>query len=65
MAAEQSLEMVNVKPNCRKCGSALTIEEIHYYDNGDGTATCNDCEEKWLNDVSAWKNGELDAIPER
>lgn len=48
---------VTMKSTCRTCGSALTLEEMHYYDHGDGSATCNRCEGKWMAEMAEWKSG--------
>lgn len=58
-------EALNVSTSCRKCGAPLTIEEMHYYDAGDGTATCNACEAQWLAEVEAWRRGERNEFPRR
>jgi len=40
------------------------LEEQHYYDNGDGTCTCEQCERRWMENVERWKRGELKDFPE-
>lgn len=52
-------------PNCSQCGKPLTLDEMHYLDAGDGTATCSDCESKWMAEVEAWKRGDRDEFPHR
>lgn len=58
-------EEIKINPNCRKCGEKLTIDELHYFDHGDGTATCNECEGKWSNDCVIYRLGLIDELPER
>ena len=48
---------VDVAQHCRKCGAKLILEEMHYYDQGDGTATCAQCEGDWCGAVEAWRHG--------
>jgi transposase len=50
-------ELLAMKPTCRNCEAVLEIDEIHYYDHGDGTATCNNCEADWLAAINAWRSG--------
>lgn len=58
--------LINVKCTCRKCFKALTIEEIHYFGCSDGTATCEVCEEEWLEKMHEWRGGvNGDPMPER
>lgn len=35
---------ISMKLNCRLCSAQLTLEEMHYFDSGDGTAICTNCE---------------------
>lgn len=56
-------ERVNVAQHCKKCNAPLTLEEMHYYDRGDGTATCNTCEEQWMAEMAAWKRGDRESMP--
>lgn len=58
-------QQVNVAQTCRKCGKPLPLEEMHYYAAEDGTATCNDCEGEWMEDVAAWRRGEKAEFPAR
>lgn len=58
-------ERLNVSQHCSKCKAVLTLEEMHYYDRGDGTATCNSCEEQWMDEMAAWKRGDRESMPER
>lgn len=39
-------ESIAISQRCRNCGAPLQLEEMHYYDHGDGTATCEKCEIK-------------------
>ena len=41
----------------------LTLEEMHYYEHEDGTATCEQCEGKWMEAIERWKRGELVDFP--
>ena len=52
---DMTAEVIAINPFCRKCGAALQLDEMHYYDCGDGTATCNSCEEKWLQEIESWR----------
>lgn len=56
---------INIARYCKKCNAPLTLEEMHYYDRGDGTATCNTCEERWTEEVALWRIGERESIPDR
>lgn len=58
-------ERLNVSQYCSKCKASLTLEEMHYYDRGDGTASCNSCEEQWMVEMAAWKRGDRESMPER
>lgn len=55
---------ININPNCKTCGARLTLEEMHYFDDGHGEANCNSCERKWHDDLQCWKNGELKDFPQ-
>lgn len=52
-----SAEAINIKPTCRSCGSRLELDEMHYYDHGNGEATCNKCEAEWLEQMNLWRSG--------
>jgi len=52
-----SATAVQIEPICRNCGAVLKLDEIHYYDQGDGTATCNKCESDWLEAMHEWRSG--------
>jgi hypothetical protein len=58
---------ISFNPHCTGCGAKLTLEEMHYYESPDhpGTATCEACEGKWMEEVDAWKRGERDEFPYR
>ncbi len=56
-------EQIDCPTHCRTCGSALTLEETHYYDHGDGTCTCDACEKGWSGNVDRWRRGELAEFP--
>lgn len=59
---------LRVGRKCRSCNSALSLDEMHYYDHGDGTATCDKCEAAWCEAVEAWRHGagdEDDEMPPR
>lgn len=60
-----SADKLTMSPNCRECGGKLSIDEMHYYDHGDGTASCNKCEGEWSNAVDAWRRGDIQKLPER
>lgn len=51
--------------NCRKCKKPLTIEEMHYYADEDGGATCNECEAQWSAEITEWRHGEREVMPEQ
>lgn len=55
---------IKISQNCRKCAAVLDFEEMHYYDHGDGTASCNKCESKWMKLVDDWRAGIIDSFPE-
>jgi hypothetical protein len=57
--------VLGVDLNCCGCGSALTIDEMHYLANGNGKATCCACEGKWSDEVTAWRSGEPGEFPSR
>ena len=63
LGGTMSAEAVNIKPTCRNCGAALTMEEMHYYDRGNGEATCNNCEREWMDAMQRWKSGEGGDVP--
>lgn len=52
-----SAEVLKVKPACRKCGAKLELDEMHYYDNGNGEASCETCEQTWMDAMHEWKQG--------
>ena len=52
-----SAEAVNIKQTCRNCGAKLELDEMHYYDRGNGEATCNNCESEWLEAMHQWRSG--------
>lgn len=60
-------QAINFNQNCTGCGKALTLDEMHYYEDPDnpGNATCNDCEGKWMEAVESWKRGEREDFPTR
>jgi hypothetical protein len=59
-------ERILVAPTCAECGRALTLEEMHWYDHGNGCATCEACELKWQQKVQAWlRGGAGDEMPAR
>lgn len=53
-----SAEAITASMKCRECCKALTLEELHYYATSDGTATCEECEGAWMEQVAAFKRGE-------
>jgi len=55
--------LIQVRPHCRACQAPLTLEEMHYLDHGDGTATCEACETKWSRDMQAWRASDDDLPP--
>lgn len=56
-------ELLTTERQCFRCGSSLTLEEMHYYERPDGSATCNECEGKWLMEVEEWRSGEREDFP--
>lgn len=58
-----SAEALAIKQTCRKCGADLTMEEMHYYDNGHGEASCENCEREWMEAMQRWKAGEGGDVP--
>lgn len=56
---------IDMRTTCRKCNAALTLEEMHYFDHGDGTATCNTCEGEWMQAMADWRAGPSRPMPER
>jgi hypothetical protein len=40
-------EALRMEPCCRVCGRALSLDEMHAFDHGDGTSVCADCEIAW------------------
>ena len=59
------VELLKTTMRCRKCGKPLDLEEMHYYAEEDGSATCNDCESQWLHEITDWKNGQSEMLPQR
>lgn len=49
---------ITTDTSCKVCGQSLTLEEMHYYERPDGSATCNDCERKWSDEMDEWRRGE-------
>jgi hypothetical protein len=60
-----SAEAITTTPDCSRCAKPLTLEEMHYLCNGDGTAQCQECEGQWMADVAAWRRGEREDFPQR
>lgn len=61
-----SAGLVNVQTHCRNCFDGLTLEEMHYLDNGDGTATCSKCEREWMEAIEKWRSTSGDSqMPKR
>ena len=60
-----SATQITVSPTCKGCGAVLNLDELHYFDNGDGTATCNECERLWSDGMAEWRSGIRDDMPER
>jgi hypothetical protein len=46
---------LDISANCRACAAPLTLAEMHYLDHGDGTATCSECETKWMEACREWQ----------
>lgn len=59
-----SAELLRIEPNCRACGAALTLLEMHFFDRGEGTAACGRCESEWMERVEAWRHGAPGECPE-
>jgi DNA-directed RNA polymerase subunit RPC12/RpoP len=57
--------VVHMSHQCRSCGQTLTLEEMHWYDAGDGTASCNQCESRWMVEMARWKEDGHGPMPER
>jgi hypothetical protein len=51
-------DLIPIAPTCAGCGAGLTLEEMHWYDHGNGCATCEACELKWGREVQAWLRGD-------
>ncbi|MDO8417715.1 MAG: hypothetical protein Q7S87_16065 [Agitococcus sp.] len=49
--------VVMMRTTCRACQAKLTLEEMHYFDQGDATATCATCEGAWMEAMAQWKEG--------
>lgn len=58
-------ELIQINQNCRNCSSPLNIEEMHYYNQGDGTASCEKCEQEWMKEIEEWREGEREQMPQR
>lgn len=58
-----SASSLKVAPICRCCVKVLTLEEMHYLDHGDGSASCEECEQAWMNAMDVWRNGAGDKMP--
>lgn len=50
---------------CRACRAPLKLDEMHYYEDGDGTAACDRCERRWSEECNAYMRGERDTPPRR
>lgn len=59
-----SAYLLQVATRCRKCQKPLTLAEMHYYADEDGTATCNDCEAEWSRAMVDYMRG-LGPLPEQ
>jgi hypothetical protein len=59
----EGAQLVVIARACRTCGAGLTLEEMHYYARGNGTATCNNCEGAWCERMNQWMAGNLGDIP--
>ncbi len=61
-----SAELLRTATACRSCGQPLTLEEMHYLGDDDGTATCSACEAAWCAAVSEWLADDTlpDTMPE-
>lgn len=57
--------VLDVDKNCRSCGKPLTLEEMHYYAYEDNSATCTECETKWMEAVAAWRDSGKGEMPPR
>lgn len=56
-----SAELLRTERKCRACGASLTLEEMHYFEDEDGSATCDACESAWNDAVGHWLlNGDMD-----
>lgn len=52
--------LLRTRMRCLECGRHLTLEEMHYYERPDGSASCDACERAWLRSVSQWRLGGQD-----
>ncbi len=46
---------MNLDKHCHRCGVTLNEEELYFYE-----ITCEDCEQKWLKRIEAWRGGAED-----
>lgn len=60
-----SAEAIQGRTSCSRCSKPLTLEEMHYLCNGDGTAQCQECEGKWMAEVAEWRSGTRNDFPKR
>lgn len=59
-----SAQLIATSRTCRRCSASLTLEEMHYFEAEDGSATCSLCEQQWMDDVAAWRRGDLPDLPD-
>lgn len=50
-------ELLKTDTRCRACGAPLSLEEMHFLGDANGTATCERCESAWLVAIEAWRRG--------
>lgn len=56
---------ITTDQQCRNCGASLTLEEMHYFEDADGSCTCEACERAWHEAVGQWLAGHEPGYPEQ
>lgn len=59
-----SATLITTPRSCRRCAASLTLEEMHYFEAADGTATCTACEQQWMDDLFGWRRGDTPDFPD-
>lgn len=62
-----SAELITTSTHCRACSRPLTLDEMHYLGDHDGTATCSACEAAWCAAIAEWLADDTlpDQMPEQ